>query len=379
MTRQLLLVVMICCLTGPVRAETKWIIAAGAGESWPENCLISLAVALERGADTIKLAVAMNRDDQVVVLADPLLHTFTDVAEQFPEKTREDGASYSLDLSLAELRQLTVVSAGTSPQPNQAPRLGLSGCSIATLTEALDLVELLENEQNRSIGIVIELRKPWLHEKEGRDLAGTVLDTLSRYHFRGSETEPRIYLASHDADELQRIFSEQLSATEPPVGIIQLIDTNDGGETMRFELGRWQSYNYDWLFTKFGLKSISAYTDAIGLSPWHVTAEDGGNDDYLEDARLLGISILSYPVDPLLDNPVPLGADEAALINHLLFSANFDGLMTCRYQTVVDILERRQAPAEINDEAHSDIDRLIEKLEQSDLDLTFPSRPILLR
>ena len=80
----------------------------GASGYLPEHTLESKRLAFEMGADYLEQDVVATRDDELVVLHDIHLDRVTDVAERFPDRSRDDGRFYVRDFELAELRQVNV-------------------------------------------------------------------------------------------------------------------------------------------------------------------------------------------------------------------------------------------------------------------------------
>jgi glycerophosphoryl diester phosphodiesterase len=189
--------VLLCCWCPAtvVQAGSPWLIASAAGPAWPTSCPVSLAVAIERGADTVGFAVSMSSDGTVVVIPDPVLSGVSDAEPLVAERLGDASSLAVPELSLAELRQLTVNHTGTASAD------GLSGCRIAPLAETLDLINVLEIEQQRTVGIVIELRKLWVHRKANLDLGDAVVDLLAAKRPDRGDSTPRTYLAAYDPDE----------------------------------------------------------------------------------------------------------------------------------------------------------------------------------
>jgi glycerophosphoryl diester phosphodiesterase len=371
--KRLLVFVLACWWgSGSALAGTPWVIATGSGPAWPANCPVSLAVAMERGADSVGIAVSLTSDDQVVVMADPVLTEFTDADRLFPERIGNDGALVAPDLNLAELRQLT------AQAPSAAAAHGLTGCRIATLTEILDLINLLEIEQQRNIGIVIELRKLWLHRKAGKDLAGAVINLLATKRSSGDRASTaRTYLAAHDADELRRIHDQRLTQDAPNIGIIQIIDRNDSTEAMHLERDSWLPYNYDWLFTNSGLRSLSDHVDVIGVTPALLSgAGQTRLPDFFGAARLLGITLIVYPVDPLLSDEQPPAEALPASLDQLL-ADGFDGLLTGQYETIAELLGGQRPQPQDDAPPASTVDQIIDKLEQTPVETSGSSDLLL--
>ena len=356
---------LVLIVPGVARTETKLIVTSGGLGFLPESSLASMAVAIIQESDTIHLGVVMSKDDEVIVLSDPILNEITDVAEHFPDKISRDGNYYVFDFTSAELGQLSLIS--TAPRQKiitGSSKYPLPRLQVASLQEFLGLVRMMENNLGRQIGIVVELRKNWLHKEYGKDLSNSTLEVLKRYGYTTSQSGA--YLGSYDPEELQRIHDELLPAADMRLKLIQLITDNDSSEHYSRERGRLLPYNYDWLFTRFGLKGVSAYADVIGLPPSALTDATGAEvrSTYLADAHLLGLQVIAYPLDLAADSLPGFASDSDSLIEHYLFVIGLDGLLTSEGPRVRSYLVKRSEQSKISTQQES-IDRLIKNAENN--------------
>jgi glycerophosphoryl diester phosphodiesterase len=332
--------------------QDKWIIATGATEQLPAASLAGFVLALERGAEAIKVDLVLSSDNRLVVMGDPLLTTATDGADIYPERVRPDGTLYSFDLSLAELRALSVIPGDTNRVPT----------AILSLAQVLDYLARIDDSLDTGLTLICELRKGWLHEREGTDLSTILVSELQRAAPRLNKID--LFIASYDPDELQEINETLLSSSARDLRLIQLIGENDGMEVMSLELGRYQPYNYDWLFTRFGLKAVSGYAEAIGIGSAQVLDQSGNplNTEYLDAARSLGLKILAYPADPKGSILRFFNAEgDEALFEQLLFKAGLDGMLTEH-----DTFARKWLATRSEDSSNGpqlSIERLIEQIE----------------
>ena len=362
-TRILILIIVVFLMPKGLLAQTKWVISNGSASNMPAGSLTSLAVAIERGAEAIKLDVVLSNDNQVVVLGDTILNQLTNAAKIFPERARPDGNLYAIDFSLDELKSLSHSSADGFDDRLEAsfvmPRFGLR-----SLSEILDYLRLIEPSLESNLDLICEVKKSWFHRREDKDLSTAVYSLLTG--FANVSAKINLYFASYDPEELQQLAQTKMTASSGEIGLIQLVGINDGSEVMTQEFGRYQPYNFDWLFTRFGLKAVSTYADSIGLQPQTVLADDGNpiRAGYLEDARMLGLKLFIYPAHAD-DYPVSatMGSLEASL-EQLLFTTGFDGLLTSRDEDVRIWLAKRLANGEQNTQQQT-IERLIEHIEES--------------
>ncbi|MEM6690592.1 MAG: glycerophosphodiester phosphodiesterase [Planctomycetota bacterium] len=227
----------------------------GASGYLPEHTLAAYSLAYGMGADFIEQDVVLTKDNHPIVLHDVHLDTVTDVATRFPDRKRDDGRYYAIDLTLDEIRELSVhervdAKTGKAVFPGRFP-VGLSAFKIPTLIEAIELVVGLNRSTGRSVGIYPEIKKPRWHREQGKDISAIVLRTLSDLGY--SESGDQIFLQCFDSIELKRI-REDLGCK---LRLVQLIGSNDWAEA---------EADYDAIVTKEGLDNVREYADGIG--PW---------------------------------------------------------------------------------------------------------------
>lgn len=341
----------------------KLVIADGGETFLPENSLADLLSTITDGLTHIQVELVMTADDQVVALSDVTLNTITDVAQVFPERVRDDGNFYAVDFTYDELQTLRLKLQSTRPGQPPAGEHPVPHFHIPSFADILGLLRIMEAEKNTSVTLVAEIKKSWFHQQEGKDISRATLEILDQFGF--TAPQDRLFIASYDPEELQRIHDTLFSATGIKTKLLQLIGSNDGRETLRYERGRWIPYNYDWMATKFGLKAVSAYADAIGLLPETFVDETGAakQPHYLEDARLLGLQIFVYPLDHLLQELVEYADTAEELVNHFLFSLDLDGLLTSRTNLFRTVLANRSREQASTDDQPQSIEQLIENMQ----------------
>lgn len=345
----LLLLIFNAC---PLSAESKVVIASGGASGYlMEHNLPSVALAVAMEADLIKQDLVLTKDAQIIVFGGPTLEQTTNVAELFPGRSREDGRFHVLDFTLDEVRQLSLHDpAGRFPQ-DLHPRL-----TIPTLSEEIAMIRGLEKTLQRTIRIALEIKQPWLYRKQGHDISQLVLTILQDYGYTGQED--RVTLLSFDAEELQRIASELLPEMGMSIKLIQLIDTNEGSETLVEEWGELISYNYDWMFSKSGLRSLKGYAAGIGLDK-SMLADNRGTllrPDVIENAHQLGMLVYSLPDRKEAQPVLPFVGSLDEEFEFFYFTVGVDGIVTdfCadgvrflknRTQNAVPVLEQTDEPA----------------------------------
>ena len=191
-------------------AEKKLVIAhRGASGYLPEHSMPAKAMAYAMGSDYIEQDVVMTKDDHLVVLHDIYLDRVTNVADLYPERKRDDGRYYVIDFTLGEVRKLKMTEGfkitngkREAIYPNRFP-LDKSRFRVHTFTEEIELIQGLNKSMNRDVGICPELKAPWFHEKEGKDIAKATLLILKKYGYTSKAA--KIYLQSADVEDLKRV------------------------------------------------------------------------------------------------------------------------------------------------------------------------------
>ncbi len=328
----------------------------GASGYLMEHNIPSLALAVGLDSDYIEQELVMTKDDQVIVLREPTLNRVTNVAEIFPGRQRKDGGFYALDFTLAEIKQLHL----KEPYPN-----GIKGeerfpdtndnlqLTVPSFKEELELIRGLETTLRKTIGIYPEIKQPWLHRKEGKDISLAVIKILKEYGY--TRKDAPIFLQCFDPDELQRIRTEILPAHQMEMKLIQLIDDNNGNETKVLEWGEWVNYNYDWMLSKSGLRALSVSVSGIGLDK-SMLVDDAGNlvhPALVEDAHSLGLVLHPWSFRREQESIPPYiqqknntrGTDFEALLDFFYFKIGVDGVFTDYCGDAVRFLQHHSASA----------------------------------
>lgn len=346
----LLLTALMLTTALSVQAGEKIVIAHRAASGYlMEHNLASVALAVGMGSDYIEQDLVMTKDDQVIVLHDPTLSRVTNVAELFPGRQRADGKFYALDFTLAEIKRLRLLEPysnsgnGEGRFPDTGQNLQLS---IPTFKEELELIRGLEKTMRRDIGIYPEIKQPWLHRKEGKDISLAVLKILREYEY--TTRREKIFVQCFDPEELKRIHDELFPALGMDLKLTQLIDDNNGNETKTLEWGEWVNYNYDWILSKSGLRTVSAYISGIGLDK-SMLVDGAGNllrPALIDDAHHLGLVVHPYTFRREKESLPPYAASFEALLEFFYFKVGVDGVFTDYCGDAVHFLHTRPvAPA----------------------------------
>lgn len=340
---------LLLLLHGQALSADKQVIAQRGGADFlTANNLVSLVLAASGEADAIVQELVMSRDDELVVFDGLHLNNRTNVAEVFPGRHREDGLYYVIDFSLTELRRLKQIVDTASLTPADTFLTAAPGSfqhPLHTLQEELLLIRQLEGSRGKSIGIAVEIQHPWFHTQENKDISLKVLEVLKEFGY--TEATSPVSLHCYDPDELQRIHNRLLRKLRMTLPLVQLIDDNDGSETRQQEGDHWRQYNYDWMFTTFGLKNISTYADGVALTDRKILdfADSDSLATFIENCHILGLLVYAHQTLPAA-TPLPaLATSQTDVLSYLYFTAQIDGLITRTPQAATAVLAAHHALA----------------------------------
>lgn len=66
--------------------------------------------------------------------------------------------------------------------------MGKSDFRIHTFEEEIEFVQGLNHSTGKNIGIYPEIKAPWFHHQEGKDIAAKTLEVLKKYGYTASRT-----------------------------------------------------------------------------------------------------------------------------------------------------------------------------------------------
>ncbi|APG18951.1 glycerophosphodiester phosphodiesterase [Kosakonia radicincitans DSM 16656] len=318
-------------------AAEKIVIAhRGASGYLPEHTLPAKAMAYAQGADYLEQDLVMTKDDQLVVLHDHYLDRVTDVAERFPQRARKDGRFYAIDFTLDEIRSLKFtegfdVENGKKVQlfPGRFP-MGKSEFRIHTFAEEIEFVQGLNHSTGKNIGIYPEIKAPWFHHQEGKDIAAKTLEVLKKYGY--TSKKDKVYLQCFDADELKRIKHELEPKMGMDLNLVQLIAYTKWHETQQKQPdGKWVNYNYDWMLQPGAMQQIAQYADGIGPD-YHMLVADGSTPGNVKLTQMVKEAhehhLQVHPFTVRADQLPPYASDVNQLYEVLYRQADVDGLFT---------------------------------------------------
>ncbi|VEB22734.1 glycerophosphodiester phosphodiesterase [Avibacterium volantium] len=253
----------------------------GASGYLPEHTLESKALAFGQKADYLEQDLAMTKDDHLIVIHDHFLDGLTDVAKKFPDRKRADGRYYVVDFTLAEIQSLNMtenfkVVEGKQVQvyPDRFP-MWKSHFKIHTFEDEIEFIQGLEKSTGKKIGIYPEIKAPWLHHKEGKDIAKATLEVLKKYGY--TQKSDRVYLQTFDFNELKRIKTELMPSLGMDLKLVQLIAYTDWHETEeKNPQGEWVNYDYDWMFKDGAMAEVAKYADGVGPG-WYMLIDENNS------------------------------------------------------------------------------------------------------
>lgn len=302
--------------------EKKMIVARiEKGSAIATDRLLFTCYAVAMGAEYLELPIMMSKDGELIVFGALSLEKTTDVAQRFPEKKRADDHYYPIDFTFPELSELR--SSGDLYGNTKLIRQ-----PIPSLHQALDLIEEINKKKKEKTSLILEPKYLWFHRDEQRDLSSSLLDQL----FSIDLSNTPLFLQSYDPEELQRLDAELLPQKGLQFPLIQLVDTGGGREAQQKELGRWQPYNYDWLFTNIGLRMLASYATAVAFPLWEMLDAEGNflMHKYINDAHLFSIKVLGQIPEEQSEMLLPVTAD-TLLFSRLLEEGRLDGLYTSSF------------------------------------------------
>lgn len=340
-----------CSNTATQTTQSEKLIIAHRGASGylPEHTLESKALAFAQKADYLEQDLAMTKDNKLIVIHDHFLDGLTDVAKKFPKRARKDGRYYVADFTLKEIKTLEMTENfktenGKQIQvyPNRFP-MWQSHFTIHTFEEEIEFIQGLEKSTGKKIGIYPEIKAPWLHHKEGKDIALATLKVLKKYGY--DSKDDLVYLQTFDFNELKRIKTELLPMLGMDLKLVQLVAYTDWNETKeKDKSGKWVNYSYDWMFKDGAMAEVAKYADGVGPG-WYMLIDDKnsklGDVKYTPMAKEIAKTKLElHPYTVRKDALPPFFTDVNQMYDALLNKAGATGVFTDFPDTGVEFLKK---------------------------------------
>lgn len=250
---------------GPVKQLDDPLVFGHRGASGyrPEHTLAAYQLAVEQGADYVEPDLVSTKDGVLVARHENEISGTTDVeahpefADRFATKTidgRKVSGWFTEDFTLAELKTLRAEERIPGVRPANTQYNGLY--AVPTFAEVIDLVEELEAETGREIGIAPETKHPTYFDSIGLSMEEPLAATLAAYDL-------------DDADDPAVIQSFEISNLKDldkmvDTPLVQLLDAS--GAAPYDQVVAKTGVTYDTMMTKKGIKAISKYAD--WLSPY---------------------------------------------------------------------------------------------------------------
>ncbi|PLL14990.1 glycerophosphodiester phosphodiesterase, partial [Klebsiella michiganensis] len=202
----------------------------------------------------------------------------------------------------------------------------------------------LNHSTGKNIGIYPEIKAPWFHHQEGKDIAASTLNVLKKYGYTGKQD--KVYLQCFDANELKRIKQELEPKMGMDLNLVQLIAYTDWNETQQRQAdGKWVNYSYDWMFKPGAMAQIAQYADGIGPD-YHMLVAEGSTPGHVKLTAMVKEAHASklqvHPYTVRADQLPAYAADVDQLYDVLYNQADVDGLFTDFPDKAVQFLHAKQ-------------------------------------
>ncbi len=345
--------------TLPLQKSTqpKLVIAhRGASGYLPEHSIAAKAMAYAMGADYIEQDVVMTKDNQLIILHDYYLDRVTNVMSQYPQRFRTvlgQKRWFAIDFTLAEIKNLKMTEGFTldkqlKQKPIYAGRFPLfkSSFRVSTLAEEIELIQGLNHSTGKNVGLYVEIKAPWFHYQEGRDISRETLTLLKKYGYNNQQD--KIFIQCFDPEETQRINNQLMPELAIDYKLIQLIAETDWFEKVIIKEGKPTPYNYDWMQQSGAMQRIAEYADGIG--PWKpmLVSEKStqGNliiTEMLAHAHAQGLQVHPYTFRKDLGRIPDYAKDFEDLLDIFLYQVGVDGVFTDYPDLTVKFIHSKQA------------------------------------
>jgi len=335
MRSSLIFIFLLCSLITMKTFPAEKIVIAHRGASGylPEHTLAAKSMAYAMGAHYIEQDVVMTNDNVLIVLHDITLDRTTDVADKFPNRSRDDGRFYAIDFTLKEIRSLSAtegfrIQEGKKVQAyeNRFP-MSTSSFGISTFEEELELIQGLNRSTGQDVGIYPEIKQPEFHRDEGKDISSEVVKLLKKFGY--TTKDHKVFLQTFSFEELKTIRNEILPEVGIDINLIQLI----GSES-----------RYPWMFERDGMEKLTSFADGIGPSKGLVISSESTTSNLVitplvSRAHAAGLKVhpYTYRMDP---GQLPSYANDfQELLRQHYFDADVDGIFTDFPDKAVEFLE----------------------------------------
>lgn len=265
----------------------------GASGYRPEHTLAAYELAVEMGADYVEPDLVSTKDGVLVARHENEISGTTDV-EAHPEfagrKTTKtiDGRPitgwFTEDFTLAELKTLRAEERIPADRPQNTQYNGLY--EVPTLEEVLTLVDELEAETGRTIGVAPELKHSTYFDSIDLSMEEPLVDTLAEFDL--DEADSAVAIQSFEVTNLKDLDG----MTDAP--LVQLLDGSGGPADLAAS-----GVTYESMLTRKGIKRISKYADWLSpyklwVIPRTATGELGEPTGVVATAHKAGLPVVIW-------------------------------------------------------------------------------------
>jgi len=276
-----------------------------------EHSLEALTLAHGFNVDYIEPDLVLTRDNQLIVLHDIYLDSTTNVAVVFPKRKRKDGRYYAIDYSLKEIKQLNLKPRSNFKTkkvvfPNRySSNIKLK---VPSFLEFITHLDALNKSRNTNIGLYPELKSPFFHKNENKDMAHLFLNFLNKHK----------KLFKNKNMFIQCFYPPTLKWLKGKVTwpLIQLIGKDTWGHPT----------TYSDLMIKKGLAGIKSYAHGVGVPFDYLISKEGGQlplMQKLKEKKLI-VHVYTHRVEILKKINIP----EEKFFNLLFNKLKIDGIFS---------------------------------------------------
>ncbi|MBD3881120.1 esterase-like activity of phytase family protein [Phormidium tenue FACHB-886] len=277
----------------------------GASGERPEHTLAAYKKAIADGADFIEPDLVVSKDGVLIARHEPMLavlnadgtvnmtDTSTDIylrSEFADRKTTKvlDGVSvtgwFAEDFTLEEIKSVNAIERLPALRGTQFNNDGLK---VPTLAEVIDLVQQVEQETGRKIGIYPETKHPTFFAAQGYNTSQLLVNTLTEKQF----TDPtRVFIQSFEVGNLKELNTTLMPNAGIDIPLVQLFGAS--GRPYDFVVSG-DTRTYTDLSTPAGLTEIATYAAGIGPNKQRIVPlspvdqnNDGRPDDLNGDGQI---------------------------------------------------------------------------------------------
>jgi glycerophosphoryl diester phosphodiesterase len=173
----------------------------------PEHSQGAKVLAFAQGADYLEQDVVLSRDAVFVISHDIILDHTTDVSQRFPDRKRSDGHYYHADFDWSELRELSLRERTPRREAFRGRFAAEFDQRMVRLEDEIKLIQELNRQFQRQVGLHIELKAPSFHLQEfGSRMSDRLLPLLDRYGYR--DRDDSCFIQCFEFEELQHLRKE---------------------------------------------------------------------------------------------------------------------------------------------------------------------------